>query len=58
MDDRTRKKMIPVMLIMLAAVGLILGSIFGYKAFTAGMTRKAMMAQKPPPVTVTALKGQ
>jgi membrane fusion protein, multidrug efflux system len=58
MSDRTKKKTISVMLIMLLTVGLLLGSIFGYKIFAARMGRQAMMAMKPPPVTVTAAKAE
>ncbi|OHE16419.1 MAG: efflux transporter periplasmic adaptor subunit [Syntrophobacterales bacterium GWC2_56_13] len=50
-------KMILVMVIMLLIVGLIFGGIFGYKAFLARMSRRAMATQKMPPVTVTAVKA-
>jgi len=58
MDGHSRKKMVLVMLIMLLAVGLILGGIFGYKAFKAKENRQAMLVQKAPPVTVTAIKAE
>ncbi|PKN52022.1 MAG: efflux transporter periplasmic adaptor subunit [Deltaproteobacteria bacterium HGW-Deltaproteobacteria-13] len=45
------------MVIMLAAVGIVFGGIFGYKAFVSGMIKKSMSAQKMPPVTVTAAKA-
>jgi membrane fusion protein (multidrug efflux system) len=41
------------MLIMLGCVGLLFGGIFGYKAFVAHMTAKAMHANQAPPVTVS-----
>ena len=43
--------------VMLAAVGIIFGGIFGYKAFVAYMMKKAMAGQKMPPVTVTAIRA-
>ena len=52
-SDR-KKKMIWGMVIMLLAVGVIFGGIFGYKAFQMLMIKKYMAGQKMPPVTVTA----
>lgn len=45
------------MVIMLVAVGILFGGIFGYKAFTAQMMKKYMAAGGMPPVTVTALRA-
>jgi membrane fusion protein, multidrug efflux system len=52
-----RKKMIRGMLMMLLAVGIIFGGIFGYKAFVAHMIKKSMAAMKMPPATVTVTKA-
>ncbi len=49
--------MIKRMVIMLLAVGLIFGGIFGYNAFRAAMTKRAMGSGQAPPVTVTAMKA-
>lgn len=57
MNFRTYRNMILGMVIMLLIVGVVFGGIFGYKAFQARMSRQAMMAQKMPPVTVTAVKA-
>ena len=46
------------MIIMLAAVGLVFGAIFGYKLFQAQMSKKYMASQKMPPVTVSAIKAE
>jgi len=46
------------MLIMLGCVGLLFGGIFGYKAFVAHMTAKAMHANQAPPVTVSTTTAQ
>ena len=56
-NARTYKKMILGMVIMLLIVGVVFGGIFGYKAFQARMSRRAMATQKMPPVTVTAVKA-
>jgi membrane fusion protein (multidrug efflux system) len=45
------------MVIMLAAIGILFGGIFGYKAFTNMMMKKYMSAGAMPPVTVTAVKA-
>jgi len=45
-------------MIMLAVVGIIFGGIFGFKAFQTRMIQKAMMSQKMPPSTVTAMVAQ
>jgi membrane fusion protein (multidrug efflux system) len=45
------------MVIMLVAVGVLFGGIFGYQAFTAMMMKKYMSAGGMPPVTVTAVKA-
>ena len=52
------KKTLLGMAIMLAAVGLLFGGIFGYKAFQTRMMRQSMGAWKAPPVAVTAMKAQ
>ena len=46
------------MLIMIVAVALLFGGIFGYKAFKARMMNKFMSSMKAPPVPVTALKAE
>jgi membrane fusion protein, multidrug efflux system len=53
-----RKKIIRGMLLMLLAVTVIFGGIFGLKAFQMRMIRKSMAGQKMPPVTVTATKAE
>ncbi|MRR15100.1 MAG: efflux RND transporter periplasmic adaptor subunit [Deltaproteobacteria bacterium] len=53
----TKKKMIRGMVIMLLAVGIIFGGIFGFKAFQTMMIKKFMANQKMPPVTVTAMQA-
>jgi membrane fusion protein (multidrug efflux system) len=50
--------MIKRMVIMLVCVGLLFGGIFGFKAFTARMARKAMNENRQPPVTVSAMKAE
>lgn len=45
------------MVIMLVAVGLLFGGIFGYKAFGSYMMRKYMAAGGMPPVAVSAVKA-
>ena len=46
------------MLLMLIAVGLLFGGIFGYKAFVSQMIKKAMSGGHAPPVTVATTKAQ
>lgn len=46
------------MIVMLLAVGLLFGGIFGYKAFVAWQMKKSLGAAQLPPVTVTAMKAQ
>lgn len=46
------------MLIMLAAVGILFGGIFGYKAFKAHMMNKFMAAGQVPPVAVTTGRAE
>lgn len=41
------------MIIMLAAVGLFFGAVFGWKAFDAYQAYKFMSSEPPPPVTVS-----
>lgn len=45
------------MLIMLAAVGLLFGGIFGFQIFKMKMIKKAMSSQKAPAVTVSTAKA-
>lgn len=45
------------MVIMLVALGVLFGGIFGYKAFMGMMMKKHMSAGGPPPVTVTAIRA-
>ena len=45
------------MVIMLVALGVLFGGIFGYKAFMGMMIRKHMSTGGPPPVTVTAIRA-
>lgn len=49
--------MIKRMAIMLLAVGLLFGGIFGYHAYKARMMKKSMAAFQPPPATVTTIKA-
>ena len=46
------------MVIMLAAVGILFGGIFGYKAFMGMMMKKYMSAGGMPPVTVSTVQGR
>lgn len=46
------------MIIMLACVGLVLGGIFGYKAFVSHMIRKMMASRQAPAVTVSTIKAE
>jgi membrane fusion protein (multidrug efflux system) len=55
---KKRWAMIKRMVIMLVCVGVLLGGIFGYKAFTARMFRKAMSTHRQQPVTVSAMKAE
>lgn len=50
--------MIKRMLIILLAVGLLFGGIFGYHAFKTRMMKKSMAGFQPPPATVTAIKTE
>ena len=45
------------MVIMLAAVGILFGGIFGYKAFVSHMTKKFMASSAMPPVTVSTVRA-
>ena len=47
--------MIKRMIIMLAAVGIFFGAVFGWKAFDAYQTGKFMSSQPPPAVTVSTV---
>jgi membrane fusion protein, multidrug efflux system len=49
--------MIKRMVIMLVAVGLLFGGIFGYHAYKTGMMKKSMASFQPPPATVTAKRA-
>ena len=46
------------MIIMLAAVGVLFGGLFGFKAFLGGAIRKSISAQGIPPQTVSTAKAQ
>jgi len=46
------------MIIMLVAVGVLFGGIFGFKAFLGNVIRKNISAQGIPPQTVSAAKAQ
>jgi membrane fusion protein, multidrug efflux system len=50
--------MIKRMLIMLAAVGVLFGGIFGFKAFVGTKIRESIAAQGIPPQTVSTAKAQ
>jgi len=45
------------MIIMIAAVGVVLGGLFGYQVFKANMMKK-YMSFRMPPVAVTAMKAE
>jgi membrane fusion protein, multidrug efflux system len=45
------------MVIMLVAVAIVLGGIFGFQVFKAGMIKKYMSAMSSPPQTVSASKA-
>jgi membrane fusion protein (multidrug efflux system) len=51
-------QMIKRMVIMLLAVGILFGGIFGYKAFTRAMMMKYMFAGGVPPAVVSAVKAE
>jgi membrane fusion protein (multidrug efflux system) len=53
-----RRPMLKRMAIMLVAVGLLFGGIFGFQLFKARMIQKAMAANKAPPVTVTTMRAE
>ncbi len=46
------------MIIMLMAVGVVFGIVFGYQAFKAQMIKKFMASNQAPPVTVTTIKAE
>ncbi len=46
------------MVIMLIAVAVVFGGIFGFQAFKAMMIKKFMSSMAQPPQTVTALKAE
>ena len=50
--------MIKRMIIMLVAVGVLFGGLFGFKAFLGGVIRKSISAQGVPPQTVSTAKAQ
>jgi membrane fusion protein (multidrug efflux system) len=49
--------MIKRMIIMLAAVGVLFGGIFGFKAFVGGEIRKKIASSPVPPETVSTTKA-
>ncbi|MHB8907286.1 MAG: efflux RND transporter periplasmic adaptor subunit [Syntrophales bacterium] len=57
MSIRGYRNIILGMAVMLLIVGIVFGSLFGYKAYQARMSRQAMMTRTMPPVTVTAIKA-
>ena len=57
LNRKWKSPMIGRMLIMLVAVGVVFGGIFGYQAFKARMMKKYMSSGQMPPVTVSALKA-
>ena len=57
MNSGRRKKIILGMIVMLAAVGIVFGGIFGYKALQAYMMKKAMAGKTMPPVAVTTIRA-
>jgi len=56
-EDTERESMTKRMVIMLAAVGILFGGIFGYKAFVSHMTKKFMASSAMPPVTVSTVRA-
>src|SRR5712664_2268621 len=46
------------MIIMLVAVGVLFGGLFGFKAFLGGAIKKSISAQGVPPQTVSTAKAQ
>ena len=46
------------MIIMLAAVGVLFGGLFGFKAFLGGVIKKSISSQGIPPQTVSTAKAQ
>jgi membrane fusion protein (multidrug efflux system) len=46
------------MIIMLVAVGVLFGGLFGFKAFLGGVIKKSISAQGVPPQTVSTAKAQ
>jgi len=57
LNRKWKSSMIGRMLIMLVAVGVVFGGIFGYQTFKARMMKKYMSSGQMPPVTVSALKA-
>ncbi len=56
-DPGRKPLMIKRMAIMLVAVGLVLGGIFGFQAFKASMIKKFMSQMSAPPQTVSTAKA-
>jgi membrane fusion protein (multidrug efflux system) len=50
--------MIKRMVIMLIAVAIVFGGIFGFQAFKASMIKKFMASMKAPPQTISAAKAE
>jgi membrane fusion protein, multidrug efflux system len=50
--------MIKRMVIMLIAVAIVFGGIFGFQAFKASMIKKFMASMKAPPQTISATKAE
>lgn len=50
--------MIKRMVIMLVAVGIVFGGIFGYHAYKTHRMKKSMASFRPPPATVSTIKAE
>lgn len=55
---KLRPQLVKRMVIMLVAVALVLGGIFGFQVFKAAMIKKFMAALSAPPQTVSAARAQ
>src|ERR1700675_4975078 len=57
MSDAKKSPLVKRMIIMLIAVGLLLGGIVGFNVFKNYMMQKYMASAPVPPATVTAMKA-
>ena len=57
-EHTSRKPVLSRMIIMLIAVGILFGGIFGYHAYKSYVNKKTMAARRPPPVAVSAIKAE